>query len=153
RGVRKLKRIASPAILLLKSPVRVAVIGLGAIGPDHMWAYQSTDEAMLIAVSDVNPAALGGALDKWPRVRAYRDTLLMLKETRPDVVSVCTWPQMHDEMVTLAALTGVKGILCEKPLALRMDETEHMIAVCRARSVKLAGGHQYRFHPYFIAAA
>ena len=48
---------------------------------------------------------------------------------------------------------GVKGILCEKPLALQMDHVEQMLRVCEEAGVKLACGHQNRFHPAFVAAA
>jgi dTDP-4-amino-4,6-dideoxygalactose transaminase/predicted dehydrogenase len=77
----------------------------------------------------------------------------MLRDVRPDVVSVCTWPQTHAAIVAAAAAEGVKGILCEKPLAMRLSDIEVMGAECRRHGVKLACGHQNRFHPNFVAAA
>ena len=52
-----------------------------------------------------------------------------------------------------AAEAGARGILCEKPLALSIDDLEAMTAACTRHGVKLAGGHQYRFQPTFVAAA
>jgi dTDP-4-amino-4,6-dideoxygalactose transaminase/predicted dehydrogenase len=115
-------------------------------------AYQRAG-AQVVAVSDVRVSALKDALDRWPGVRAYRDYGRMLDEEQPDLVSVCTWPETHAAVVTRAAHGIVRGILCEKPLALSMAEVDEMRAVCRERGVRLAGGHQYRFHPYFVRAA
>jgi predicted dehydrogenase len=39
-------------------------------------------------------------------------------------ISICTWPQHHLEIVRVAQQLGVKGILCEKPMALEMREVE-----------------------------
>jgi dTDP-4-amino-4,6-dideoxygalactose transaminase/predicted dehydrogenase len=153
RGVRKLRRIALRKTASFRSPVDVAVIGFGGIAPDHVESYEETGIARVVAVSDLLPSNLARALDRWPSLRAYRAYRQLLEEVRPDVVSVCTWPQSHVEVVEAAVAAGVKGILCEKPLALQMSEVERMGNLCAARGVKLAGGHQYRFHPHFVKAA
>jgi dTDP-4-amino-4,6-dideoxygalactose transaminase/predicted dehydrogenase len=119
----------------------------------HATAYEESSLASLVAVADVNPLSLGRALDRWPFIRAYVDLDSMLREQKPDIVSICTWPQTHDELVAHIAASGVKGIICEKPLALTLSGTERMLSSCRTHGVKLAGVHQYRFHPRFIAAA
>ena len=77
----------------------------------------------------------------------------MLRKERLDIISVCTWPENHAEIVAAAAAASVKGILCEKPLALQLSKVEEMLAVCARHNCKLAGGHQYRFHPAFSKAA
>ena len=153
RGVRKLRRIVRRKLAALRSPADVAVIGFGAIAPDHVDAYEASGIARVVAVCDVRPAALAGALWRRPYLRAFRDYRAMIREVRPDVVSICTWPQTHAEIVAAAAAEGVKGILCEKPLALRLSDIEAMAAECRRHGVKLACGHQYRFHPNFVPAA
>jgi predicted dehydrogenase len=107
----------------------------------------------VVAVCDRQPAALARALNRWPFLRAYRSVETMLDAVRPDVVSVCTWPQTHCDLVRLAAGSGVRGIMCEKPLALSADEMDRMRRVCLDSEVKLAGGHQYRFNPFFSHAA
>lgn len=152
RATRKLRRVALQKTVRLRSPLKVAIVGYGQIASDHVASFEETGSAHVVAVSDVSPAALGRALDDWPFVRAYRDYGQMLEEIKPDIVSVCTWPQLHFDVVSAAAAAGVKAIMCEKPLALTPDDVKKMLAVCADRGVKLAGGHQYRFHPNFIRA-
>ena len=137
----------------VRGAAKAAIIGCGQISPDHLSAFQESGVATVVAASDVRAGAMASLLRHYPTVRAFRDYRTMINETRPDVVSICTWPQHHLEIVRAAAQLGVKGILCEKPMALTMSEVDEMIEVCRNAGVKLAIGHQYRFHPYFIHAA
>src|SRR5262245_31942701 len=131
RGLRKLRRIAVRESARFRSPLRAAIIGYGGMGPNHADAYETTGLARLVAVSDIQPTSLASALDPRPSLRGYRHYKQMLDEIRPDVVSICTWPQHHAEMVIAAAQMGVKGIMCEKPLTLSMSETEAMVAACQ----------------------
>lgn len=133
--------------------IRVGIIGGGVIAPEHIHSYEDRGIATVVGVCDVQAAALGEVLRKAPSARGYLDLAQMLREQRPEVVSICTWPQSHARLVEQVAEAGVRGILCEKPLALAQGEVDAMIAACRARGVKLAGGHQYRFHSNFERAA
>jgi dTDP-4-amino-4,6-dideoxygalactose transaminase/predicted dehydrogenase len=153
RGWGKLRREWTRRSAALRSPLRAGIIGYGGIAPEHLDGYEYSGQARVVAVSDLLPANLSGALDRCPRARAYVDFRQMLEETRPDVVSICTWPQAHAEAALAAAAAGVRGILCEKPLALQLAELELMRAACQEGAVKLAGGHQYRFHRNYIKAA
>jgi dTDP-4-amino-4,6-dideoxygalactose transaminase/predicted dehydrogenase len=153
RAFRKLNKIALRKLAAVRSPLKVAIIGYGGIGPDHMDAYENTGIARVVAVSDLRPQALGAATRRRPYLRAFQDYRHMLEEMKPDVVSICTWPQNHAEITEAAVQAGVKGILCEKPLALQLDDMKRMSGICASAGVKLACGHQYRFNPAFKAAA
>lgn len=153
RGLGKLRREWARRSAPLRSPLRVGIIGYGGIAPDHLDAYENSGLARVVAVSDLLPFNLARALDRCPGARAYVDFRRMLDEARPDVVSICTWPQAHAEAVEAAVGAGVRGILCEKPLALQLADLERMRVACRERAVKLAGGHQYRFHRNYRKAA
>lgn len=131
---------------------KIAIVGGGRIAPTHVDAYQESFLGRAIAVSDVAPSSLATMLNRYPYLAAFRDTEHMLEEIRPSIVSICTWPQTHLELVQLAARYGVRGIMCEKPLALSMADVDEMLHIVKEAGIKLAGGHQYRFHPAFVAA-
>ena len=136
-----------------RGAAKAAIIGCGQIAPDHLSGYQESGAATVVAVSDVRAGAMAGLLRNYPGLRTFRDYRAMLEEVKPDVVSICTWPQSHLEIVKAVAQFGVKGILCEKPMALQMSGSGGNDRICKAAGVKLAIGHQYRFHPYFIHAS
>ena len=153
RALNKARREALTRVRPYRRPLKVGIIGCGQISEDHALGYELTGLAVLTAVSDVAPAALAQMLNQWDGAKGYVDYKAMLRESRPAAISVCTWPQSHAQIVADAADAGVKAILCEKPMALTGSELRSMRQTVARTGVKLAGGHQYRFHPYFVRAA
>src|SRR5262245_31496128 len=98
RAIRKLRKIALRKTAPLRSPIRAAIVGFGGIAPDHAEAYELSGAAILVAANDVRPLSLRTALDGWPFVRTYKNLEQMLRQHRPEIVSVCTWPQTHAEI-------------------------------------------------------
>lgn len=119
--------------------LKVGVIGLGAIGQNHINAYQKIKDAEVVAICDVVPQILEATakhlnLDKDKAFSDYRD-LLKLKEV--DAVSICTPPFLHSRMTLDAAAAG-KHVLCEKPMAMNTREAREMVEACKKAGVKLA---------------
>jgi perosamine synthetase len=137
----------------LRRTARAAVIGCGQIAPEHLAGYTESGVATVVAISDVRAGAMAPHLRRYPKVRGFRDYHQMLETMRPDVVSICTWPQDHLKIIKSAVQHSIKGVFCEKPMALQMSEVTEMLRVCKEADVKLSIGHQYRFHPYFAKAA
>lgn len=153
RAKRKLRRIALAKTASYRATVPVAVFGAGRIAPTHIDGYLESGYCHPIAVCDPSIAALGNMMNQFPDIKSYLDTQKLLREFSPQIVSVCTWPQAHLDVVRLAVDAGAKGILCEKPLTLRLDEAIAMKEYCDSKNVKLAGAHQYRFSdPFRIVA-
>ena len=82
----------------------------------------------------------------------YADPKEMLQKESLDVVSICTWHGLHAPQTLMAAEQGAKAVLCEKPMAVSLDEADQMIAACRTSGTKLAIGHQRRFYPGWTEA-
>jgi len=60
-----------------------------------------------------------------------------------DAVYVSTTNELHREQVLAAAAAG-KHVLCEKPLALDLEEARGMVAACDAAGVVMATNHHLR---------
>jgi predicted dehydrogenase len=69
-----------------------------------------------------------------------------LRETKPDVVSVCIPTAFHAE-VGIAAIEQGAHVLIEKPLALTLDQAEAVIAAAEKTGVLLAVGFMLRYSP------
>jgi len=152
RIVRKARRTIAPLVAYVRKGDHVAIIGAGNISPTHIDAYQESGLVIVQSICDVSPGSLASKLDRYPHVQAFRDVQQMFNVVRPQIVSICTWPQTHADLVRLAVEYDVRGIMCEKPLALAMSEVNDMLRLCQEKDIKFAGGHQYRFHPYFVHA-
>lgn len=82
------------------------------------------------------------------RVKAFASYEDMLASDIDGVI-VCSENINHRRHVVLAAQAG-KHVLCEKPLATRMEDAEAIIEVCRRSDVKLQTAFPCRYHPAFI---
>ena len=69
--------------------------------------------------------------DVWGEVPTYDDYERMLAETRPDLVCIATRQTMHADQIELAVQSGVRGILCDKPLVTSLEELDRINAACR----------------------
>jgi predicted dehydrogenase len=77
----------------------------------------------------------------------------MVRKARPEIVSVCVWHKLHAPVtVAVAKAGGVKGIICEKPMATSLAEADAMIDACESNGVKLVISHQRRFTPGWVKA-
>ncbi|MBI2300481.1 MAG: Gfo/Idh/MocA family oxidoreductase [Armatimonadetes bacterium] len=143
---------------------RVGIVGCGRrVLPDgtirrgmafgHAKGYLSHRGAQLVAMADIKPdSAKGLAADLGAEVTVYDDFEKMLAHEDLDIVSVCTWPAFHAEMVIAAAAAGVKAVHSEKPMAPTWGEAKRMVAACEDAGVQLTIGHQRRFNLPFKMA-
>jgi predicted dehydrogenase len=130
---------------------RVGVIGCGRISRAHSNGYQAAQMA-IVAASDISQEQLNKFSAEYNVEKLYADYTQMLAKEELDIVSICTWPPLHREMVVAAAESGVKGILCEKPMTVNLAEADRMIAACDKSNTKLVIGHQRRFEAQYVKA-
>ena len=123
--------------------VRVGVIGCGKIAQvRHLPEYEANSNAQITAVFDMNYDRACEIAKAYGAV-AYK-TLEELLASDVDAVSVCTANANHAAS-TIAALKAGKHVLCEKPMAITIDECEQMVAEARAAGKKLMIDQNQRF--------
>jgi len=123
-----------------------------AVGYQHGEAYDVHPDVDLVAAVDVSPENLHAFCEKFNVPRGYADFEEMLSEEKPDLVSVCTWPRMHKDMVLAAARAGAKGIFCEKPMAVTYADCVEMHETCKSLGVVLNVAHQRRYDFDYVEA-
>lgn len=125
--------------------VRVGVVGLG-VGRGHAKAYQASPLAELVALCDIDRDRLAqyGAL--YPQAHTYTDYEEMFAGGDLDAVSVAVPNWLHARVTTAALRSGLH-VLCEKPMAINVEEAQEMLRVSRATGKKLMIHFNYRFSP------
>ncbi len=126
--------------------IRVLVVGCGHMGASHARAYQRIDGfeiAGLVSRTPGSREALSASLGGLPAFGDYRSAL---EETRPDVVSVNTYPDTHYEYVKMALEAG-SHVFVEKPLATTVAEAEELVKLAAKNNKKLVVGYILRVHP------
>jgi UDP-N-acetylglucosamine 3-dehydrogenase len=129
-------------------PVRVAVIGAGAMGQHHVRVYGDLEGAELVAVADPRPGA-GTAALHGREVRTYLDYREMLDREALDAVSVVV-PTSEHCVVALDAIDRGLSLLIEKPIASDSCDGWDIIERAERAGVVLAVGHVERFNPAII---
>jgi predicted dehydrogenase len=126
--------------------------GFGMAHP-HYHGFIETGRAELVAIADVREDNGRLFLDRYDsRAKLYADYREMLAAESLDIVSVCTWPAQHAEMVVAAAEAGVKAIHCEKPMATTWGDCKRMKAAADKNGTILTFDHQRRFLKSFKTA-
>lgn len=132
------------------SKVNVGVIGVGAMGYNHVRVYSELESANLMAVSDLMKGTLAEVSGKFNTV-GFVDYDNILKMPEIEVVSVCVPTTYHYEVV-MSAIEHGKNVLVEKPIAFTLDEAKEMVDAAHDAGVKLATGHVERFNPAVLEA-
>ncbi len=130
----------------MSTTYRAGIIGCGGISRAHLMGYQGVPATQVVAAADISAEARDRFQEQVPNATMYADYHQMLDDASLDLVSVCTWPALHGEMVVAAAEAGVKGIACEKPFDLTLPAADAAIEACRRSGTKLIVGHQRRFN-------
>jgi predicted dehydrogenase len=125
--------------------MNVAVVGAGFAGGIHAQAWTGAGAADLLVV-DADAGRAEAVVERW----GGRPSTRLEDALAPgvDAVSVCLPTALHAEW-TLAAARAGKHVLCEKPMAMTLDEADRMIAAAEEAGVTLMVAHVLRFWPEY----
>jgi predicted dehydrogenase len=126
--------------------IRTAIIGTGFMGRVHLEALRR--------VENVEPAAIVGRNEDAARrigtgfgiskfATDYRE---ILRHPAIDAVHICAPNAQHFPMAKDALLAG-KHVLCEKPLAVSVEEGEELVALAQQKKLRNCVCHNLRYYP------
>ncbi len=145
--VQTLRRLGG---LTAPRPVRVGLLGYGAIGHEHSRAVAAVPGLELTAVCDASSARREAALAHSPAATAWADADSMLDESELDLVVVSTPPQSHATWALRAVQSG-RHVVVEKPFALRTEEADAVLAAAREHRRLAVVYQNRRFDPDHLA--
>lgn len=121
--------------------LKTGIIGVGGISRTHHNGIVNHSEMELVGISDINEQVMKARAEEW-NTKAYPSYQELMDAC--DVVVICTPPAFHAELTIAAAQAG-KHVLCEKPMALELKDTDAMIAAAEKSGVTLMIGHNPHF--------
>lgn len=130
------------------STLRAAVIGTGSAARFHVQAYRKCPSTEVTAVCGTHPAR-AEAFGREFKVNAYTSLEQMLRQERPDVVTVATLEWDHEAPV-LRSLEAGCHVLCEKIMAHTLAIGENMVATARRTGRTLGVNYNYRSVPSHV---
>jgi predicted dehydrogenase len=133
----------------MSTPIRVLVAGCGNMGASHARAYHRMPQFEIVGLVSRGAASrerLSAELGGLPR---FSDYYAALAATKPDAVSINTYPETHGPYARAALAAGCH-VFCEKPLAETVEEAQAIVDAARARDRKLVIGYILRVHPAWV---
>lgn len=127
-------------------PVRILVVGCGNMGASHALAYHQMDGFEIVGLVSRGESKkrlnekLGGG---YPLYDEYEDAL---QKSKPDAVSINTYPETHEPYAVRAFEAGCH-VFVEKPLASTVEGAENVVAAAKKANKKLVVGYILRHHP------
>ncbi len=129
------------------TPLRVLVVGCGNMGTSHARAYHRLKNDFsivgLVARGAASREKLAQELGGLP---TFADFEQAFARTKPDVVSINTYPDTH-AAIARTALQGGSHVFIEKPLAETVDEAQQIVDLAKQHRRKVVVGYILRVHP------
>jgi len=128
--------------------VRILVVGLGNMGASHADAYHRNPgfEIAGLMSRSIKSRAIPAPLEGYPLFEDFDEAL---RQTKPDAVSINSWPDTHADYAVRAMEAGCH-VFMEKPIATNIADAEKVVATARATNRKLVLGYILRVHPSWI---
>lgn len=126
--------------------IKVAVAGLGFIGPAHIEALRRLPNVEVVAVSDINADDARQKANQLGVAASYGDFAELLGHEGVACVHICTPNFLHYEMAK-AALEAGKHVVVEKPLATTSQEGEALVALAQEKGLVNAIHFNLRYYP------
>jgi predicted dehydrogenase len=127
--------------------VRVGMVGTGSMGVTHAKAWFEAGVKLSGVISGhlAHAQAFAQAHD----TQAFSSLQDLLEVV--DVLDICAPTHLHRSMTEMAAKAG-KHVICEKPIALNLEDAHAMIEICSSHNVRLFIAQVVRFFPQYRAA-
>lgn len=125
--------------------IKVAVVGTGFIGPAHIEALRRLPNIEVTALCEAN---IELATEKAKQLGIERPCVFdeMLKMEDITAVHVCTPNFLHYSQSKAALLAG-KHVICEKPLATKIEEAEELVSLAAQTGLVNAVHFNLRYYP------
>ncbi|MCL5256584.1 MAG: Gfo/Idh/MocA family oxidoreductase [Chloroflexi bacterium] len=134
-----------------KTKAGVGIIGSQFVSDLHAEAFRHVHNAEVLAVASPNAEHAQGLAQRHGIPNVFTDYHDILGMPEIDIVVIGIPNYLHKQVCVDAARAG-KHVICEKPLAMTLEECDEMIAECRTNGVKLMYAEELCFAPKYVRA-
>jgi len=127
------------------SKIRLAIIGLGRWGPNHVRNFVALPDAEVVVGVDPDESSRKRIASTYG-IETIPDYRVALARNDVDAAAICTPTATHAEIVD-AALRAGKHVLCEKPITNRAADAWRLAALAKEKQRTLMTGHIFLFNP------
>ncbi len=126
--------------------IKLGILGTGVISLLHMRALEKLDNAMVVAICDIDKERLQQKAAEWNVPKQYTNYDNMLQDPEIDAVEILTPQHLHAEMA-IAALKAGKHVSVQKPMSVTLEQAKEMVRAA-GNSDRIARVYEnFRFYP------
>jgi predicted dehydrogenase len=125
--------------------IRLAVIGCGGFGLFALQHFAQIPAIQLVGMAGTHRQAAYAAAQRFG-IPDIQDVDTLLQRDDLDLVYIATPPFLHHPQAVMALKAG-KHVICEKPLALTVEQADEMIAAARPRGLVVVANLMQRYNP------
>jgi len=129
--------------------VKIAVIGVGVMGYNHVRVLSELEDADLVAVSDSNINRAKEISTRFRIPKYYKDHKEMLEKEDLDAVIMAVPSKFHKDIFLDCVKYNI-AILVEKPIADTLKSADEMINALKCKDIVFTVGHIERFNPVIM---
>jgi predicted dehydrogenase len=129
--------------------IRVLVVGVGNMGISHARSYAANNGFEIAGLCSRGIEQRDDITREFPGIAQFSDYAEALRMSKPDAVSINTWPDTHGEYAKMALTAGCH-LFIEKPLASTVQEAREIAALAKDKNLKIVIGYILRVHPSWI---
>lgn len=130
----------------MSETIRVLVVGCGNMGSSHARAYHKLDGFEIAGVVSRKPETRGKVSAELGGLPEFDSFEKGMAETKPDAVSINTYPDTHAEFALLSLRAGAH-VFVEKPIAMTVKDAEAIARTSKETGKKVVVGYILRVHP------
>ncbi len=130
----------------MSKKLKVLVVGCGNMGTSHARAYHQLPDFEIVGLVSRGPSSREKLSKELGGLPTFGDFDTALQQSKPDVVSINTYPETHAEYATKSLKAGAHVFL-EKPLANTVEEAQSIVDLATKMNKKLVIGYILRVHP------
>ncbi len=133
---------------MIMKKIKFAIVGCGRIAQRH--AEHINNNGILVAVCDIDANKADEMAKKYNCKAYYKIEEMLIADLNIDVVSICSPNGLHSQHSIIALNTG-HHVICEKPMAINLNDCGEMIKVAEKNNKRLFAIKQNRFNPPVVA--
>ncbi len=130
----------------MSSKIRVLVVGCGHMGSSHARSYHKMGEFEIVGLVSRGPESRGKLSQLLGGLPEFDSFDRAMKETKPDAVSINTFPDTHADYAIRSLRSGAH-VFVEKPLAHEVRMAVAVADAAKETGKKVVVGYILRHHP------
>ena len=137
---------------MAEKKVRVGLIGLGSISYAHEAGYSELGETcQIVALCDINEEEVNNRIGMYEGAKGYTHYRELLDNPDVDMVDIIVPHVLHYE-IAKAALQKGKHVLVEKPITVKSEQAEELIALAKQKGLKFSVAENTHFVTAYLKA-